>query len=438
MSSDAAAEPGPGLPELVLRAARDLDKVDNAFDAELLLSTLLGSVYAGTLPDRGQALESFGRAFAEYLSATDTAPARVAAAVLAALTRSATPATGASVPDAGTMPAAGSTGNGATTDGGASTDGGAGWSGGPPWLGALGAVRVTGGFAYGDRYGDQTSYMISYAYEDELLGGPEHALVILVDHNFGLVKDLVIAAPAALVLGQLRESVATDEAAMTWLAEVEPATVRAASFGYLRATDNAAELDDAESLTANRALAGARLALLPDRQLPQSAAEPSSAGADKEGLIAEFLDSPEAQLSGLAGSSGDRREAVTYCLGLIIDFADTRGGDALRWSPRAVEVFLLDWVHGRAVLDSRDARTLPDALGTWVLWAGRRLGLPDVALQATFDEVGERREEFARLCATGERQSPAVRAMAKLIAEGVDLTDEEAVDTWLRTYQSDN
>ncbi|HEY2670294.1 MAG TPA: hypothetical protein VGJ07_07940 [Rugosimonospora sp.] len=407
MSSNAAAEPAPGLPELVLRAARDLDKVDTAFDAELLLSTLLGSVYAGSLPDRAVALESFGRALREYLSTAGTGPARVAGRVLDALT-----------PDAARLP------DPDPADG-------------PAWLGALGAVRVTGGYAYGDRYGDQTSYLVTYAYRDEPLGGPDHALVILVDHNLGLVKDLVIAAPASIVLDQLRESVTTDEAAMTWLAEVEPATVRAASIGYLRATDSVSELPESESLTANWVLARARLAMVAGRPAPAAGAQPA-ADIDKDGLIGEFLDSPEARLSGLAGSSGERREAATYCLGLIVDFADTRGGDPLRWSPRAVEVFMLDWVHGRAVLDTRDTRTLPDALGAWVLWSGRRLGLPDVALQATFDEVGGLRAEFARLCATGERQSPAVRATAKLIAEGVDLADEQAVDAWLRTYQSDN
>src|SRR5689334_19706055 len=110
MPSNAAAEPGPGLPELVLRAARDLDKVGTAFDAELLFSTLLGSVYAGSLPDRAMALESFGHTLREYLSGTDTGPARVAARVLDALTPGAD-----RQPDRGT--------------------------GGPAWLGALGAVR---------------------------------------------------------------------------------------------------------------------------------------------------------------------------------------------------------------------------------------------------------------------------------------------------------
>ncbi|GAA5177060.1 hypothetical protein GCM10023322_00780 [Rugosimonospora acidiphila] len=407
MPSNAAADPGPGLPELVLRAARDLDKVDTAFDAELLLSTLLGTIYAGSLPDRAVALEFFGRTLREHLSTTDTSTARVAASVLDALTPGTSEQREEAADDQG-----------------------------PAWLGALGAVRVTGGYAYGDRYGDQTSYLITYEYREPEVGGPDHAVVILVDHNLGLVKDLVIAAPASMVLDQLRQSVTADEAAMTWLAEVEPATVRAASTGYLRATDNTSELPESESLSSNWALAYARLALIPD-QLPVAADRPVP-GVDKDGLVGEFLDSPEARLSGLAGASGERREAVTYCLGLAIDFADTRGGDPMRWSPRAVEVFMLDWVHGRAVLDSRDTGTLPDALGAWVLWAGRRLGLPDVALQATFDEVGLRRAEFARLCATGERQSPAVRATARLIAEGVDLTDEQAVDAWLRTYQSDN
>jgi hypothetical protein len=413
MPSNAADQPGPKLAELVLHAARDLDKVDTAFDAELLLSTLLGSVYAGSLPDRGVALESFGRTLREYLSTTDTGTARVAEAVLGALT----------VPVAG-QPAGTSAEEEPT--------------GGPAWLGALGAVRVTGGYAYGDRYGDQTSYLVTFEYRADPLGGPDHALVILVDHNLGMVRDLVIVAGAEIMLNQLRESVTTDEAAMTWLAEVEPATVRAASSGYLRATDNAVHLPESESLTSNRALAQARLSLIADLPLPADKPSAATAPPDKDGLIGEFLESPEARLSGLASSTGDRRETVTYCLGLIIDFADTRGGDPLRWSPRAVEVFLLDWVHGRAVLDGQDTNTLPDALGAWVLWAGRRLGLPDVALQATFDEVAATRPEFARVCATGERQSPAVRATVRLIAEGVDLADEQAVDAWLRTYQSDN
>jgi hypothetical protein len=419
---------GPSLPELVLSAARDLGRLDTAFDAELLLSALLGGVYAGTAPDRGQALAAFARELDEHLAHAGTGPARLARAVLAALTGG-----DASTPNPGED---------------------------PPWLGQLGGARVTGGWAYGDRYGDQTSYVVTFGYREEPLGGPEHAVLILVDHNLGMVKDLVVAAPAGPVLDRLRESVTSDPDAMTWLAEVDPATVRAAAAGYLRATDNAPQLPDSPGLPENRVLVAARLATLPPLAPPvpdgvgsepaadAAAGEDAVAGADGEplgggepderaALIAQFLQSPEARLSGLARAGGDRGEAVSYGLGLIVDFAQARGADPLRWSPRAVELFLMDWVHGRAVLDENDARNLPDTLGAWVLWSGRLLGLPDVAVQATFDQVGTARDEFVRLCATGERQSPAVRAMRRLLADAVDLTDDAAVEAWLRAHESE-
>ena len=48
------AEPDQRLAALLLHAARDIDRVETAFDAELLLSTLLGSVYAAATPTAGQ------------------------------------------------------------------------------------------------------------------------------------------------------------------------------------------------------------------------------------------------------------------------------------------------------------------------------------------------------------------------------------------------
>jgi hypothetical protein len=391
----------PGLTDLVLRAARDIGRVSTAFDAELLLSTLLGSVYSGASPDRGLAVQAFITALDEHLHTRRSANARVVRAVLAALSGAAPlrpPSTG----------------------------------GGPAWLAALGTVRVTGGYLYGDRYGDQTSYLATFVYDDEEVGGPEHAVALLVDHNVGLVTDIVIAAPADVVLDTLRHKVATDPEALAWLVEVDPATVRAAATAYLPLTDNAADLPSGESLRANRVIALARLALLPQ---PQAAAGPPDASEGRAALIEEFLDSPEAVMAGLDNVSGARRESLTYCLGLFLDFGAARG-DALRWSPRAVETFLLDWVHQRAILDADDVAMVPAALGPWVFWAGRRMDLPSEALQRTFGQVSALRPEFERLCATGERQSPAARAMARLVADGVDLTDPDAVDAWLAAYNA--
>jgi hypothetical protein len=364
-----AAADQPNLSELILRAASGIEKVETALDAELLLSTLLGSVYAGAPPDRWRAVDDFMGTFDAYLRTRRSSRARAVRDTLRALRESS------------------------------------------------GAVRVTGGYACGDRYGDQTSYVATYAYADPVSGGPEHAVVMLVDHNLGRVKDIMVIAPADVALTALREQVATDPEALAWFAEVEPTTIGAAAAAYLPLTDTADEPPAEESLRANRVIAQARCALL---GVTSTSGSPEG-GPDRSALIEEFLDSPEAVMAELGTVSGARRESLTYCLGLFLDFATARG-DALRWSPRSVELFLLDWVHEHAVLDADDVTMLPAALGPWVFWAGRRADLPSGPLQ---------------LCATGERQSPASRAMARLLADGVDLADTAAVEAWLKAYQAE-
>src|SRR5919202_1865574 len=141
--------------EAVLHAARDVAKLDCALDAEMLGTALLGGVYSVATEDRGRAVRAF---VGEFLSATTrrrSAAATTIRSVFAAL-----------VPDApgaaDVRPAEG-----------------------PPWLTELGRVRPTGCYAYGDVYGDQTSYVVTFAYENSG-GGPEHAVVALVDHNIGI------------------------------------------------------------------------------------------------------------------------------------------------------------------------------------------------------------------------------------------------------------
>ena len=386
-----------GLLAAVVRAAGRIAGVPTAFDAEVVLSTLLGGVYRALGADRGATQDAFVDRLREHLLGSTDPVAPVVVAVL--------------------------DGEPLAQDDGV-----------PAWAGALGAIRATGGYAYGDRYGDQTSYVATFAYEDPELGGPEHAVVVLADHNLGMAKEVLVLAPAGPVLEQLRTSVLGDTEAMTWLSEVPLATVRAAALAYLRAADVAEELPAGESLPANRALALARLALLPEAA--GAGAAEAEAARPEVGAAAEFLGSPEAELAGLAVTGDPRGESVRYCLGLIVDFGTGRGGDPLRWSPQSVTAFLTEWVHQRAVLDDVDVVTLPGVLGAWIVWAGRRLDLPDHAVQETFQQVGAERAEFERLYATGERRSAAAEAMAQLVADGVDPSDEAAVDAWLRAYNA--
>jgi hypothetical protein len=385
--------------EAVLQAARDVTRLDNAFEAELLGSALLGSVYALAETDRAAAVREFVGGFLAATAGRGSATEATIRAVFAAL-----------VPDA---PGADEVETGPPA---------------APWAGLLGRVRPTGAYAYGDVHGDQTSYLATFAYDAEA-GGPEHAIVVFIDHNIGSVKDLFVG-PAGPIVTQVRQLCDADE--LTWFNESMPAArLRAEVDRHLAYTDSMGSLPADGSLSTDRAMVGSRLVRLPASSPAGEPARPDAAA--RAALAADFLASPEAAEAGLADAGTDRA-SLDFAVSLILDHAETfPDADPLRWSPVMAELFLLDWVHRRAVLDGADAATLPRALRAWVAYAARRRDLPAAAVERTVAAVDELTPEFARVHASGERRSPATEAVTRLLAEGVDPANSDAVGAWLRS-----
>ena len=393
--------PAPQTPyEAVLHAARDVAKLDCALDAEMLGTALLGSVYAMAADDRAAAVRDFVGQFLGATSRRRSASATTIRSVFASL-----------VPDA--------SGAGDVRPGPQA----------PAWTAQLGRVHPTGSYAYGDVYGDQTSYLVTFAYDDVAEGGPEHAVVALVDHNIGITKDVFVGSHADRILGQVREMCAGDE--LTWFREEDPGRLRGEVGRHLEITDALTDLPAEGSLATDRALVAARLALLPASTVPPPP-EPPAAPANQD-LLRDFLASPEAAGFGLdTVHADDELASLHFCLSLLLDHAATLPDpDPLRWSPAIAGLFLLDWVHRRAVLDMDDAAMLPRVTRAWSAYAIRRRGLPDAAAEQVDAVVEEMIPEFARLYATGERRSPATAAVAQLISEGVDPNDSAAIDAWI-------
>ncbi|MFI6331387.1 hypothetical protein ACIBBG_24160 [Micromonospora chersina] len=387
--------------EAVLHAARDVTRLDSALDAEMLGAALLGSVYAVAETDRENAVREFVAGFLSATSRRRSAAATTIRAVFAAL-----------VPDA---------------EGAARVRPGA---YAPAWAGQLGRVHLTGAWSYGDVYGDQTSYLATFAYDDAE-GGPEHALVALVDHNIGITKDVFVGGPAARIVEQAREICTEDE--FTWFRTEDPARMRAEVGRHLAVTDDLGELPAQGSLATDRALVGARLAALPGPALPAATADvPPLTDEVRSRLVRAFLGSPEAARFGLDRVADGELASLHFCLGLLLDHAASfPDADPMRWSPTVAELFLLDWVHRRAVLDMDDAAMLPRVLRGWAAYAARQRGLPPAAATRTDEAVAEMVPEFARLYSTGERRSPATAAVAQLMADGVDPDDPAALDAWI-------
>ncbi|MFJ6163766.1 hypothetical protein ACIQH6_01490 [Micromonospora orduensis] len=387
--------------DAVLHAARDVTKLESALDAEMLGSALLGSVYAIAETDRDTAVREFVSGFLAATARRRVASATTIRQVFAAL-----------VP---------------TADGTERVRPG---SQAPTWTGQLGRVHLTGSWAYGDVYGDQTSYLATFAYDDAS-GGSEHALVALVDHNIGITKDIFVGGPAERILDQVRQMCADDE--LTWFRTEDPARLRGEVARHLAVTDELSELPGEGSLATDRALVGARLALLPTAVDPTGPAEvePLSA-AERTDLVRRFLAAPEAARFGLDTVDGPELASLHFCLSLLLDHsASFPDADPMRWSPAVSGLFLLDWVHRRAVLDMDDAAMLPRVLRAWARYASRQRGLPEAAATRTDEAIEEMVPEFARLYSTGERRSPATAAVAQLMADGVDPDDPAALDAWI-------
>jgi hypothetical protein len=388
--------------EAVLAAARDVTKLDCALDAEMLGTALLGSVYSIAEEDRAGAVRTFVGDFLIATARRRAAAATTIRSVFAAL-----------VPDA---PGA------ATVRPGAQA---------PSWSGQLGKVRLTGSYAYGDVYGDQTSYLATFAYEDGEVGGPEHAVVALVDHNIGITKDVFVGGSAERILQQVRQMCAAD--GLTWFREEDPRRLRGEVARHLSITDEMGDLPSEGSLATDRALVGARLAMLPAPALVVVPDEPAPmTPEDRDRLVRVFLSSPEAVRFGLDSVPEADLGSLHFCLSLVLDHATSLpDADPMRWSPAVAGLFLLDWVHRRAVLDMDDAAMLPRVVRAWAAYTSRVRGLPAEARAQTDEAVNEMVPEFVRLYTTGERRSPATAAVAQLIAEGVDMGDPDALERWI-------
>ncbi|GAA1585134.1 hypothetical protein [Actinoplanes couchii] len=392
--------------DAVLHAARDVTKLGCALDAEMLGTALLGSVYSVAEEDRAEAVRDFVGRFLTATTDPDSAAAATIREVFAAL-----------VPDA---EGASQVGHGSRA---------------PSWVTQLGRVRPTGCWAYGDIYGDQTSYLVTYAYEDTVGGGPEHAVVALVDHNIGITKDVFVATSAGALLAQVRQICDDDE--LCWFRSEDPGRLRDEVGRHLRVTDELGDLPSDGSLATDRALAAARLALLPAVTTPPLDEPARPSGGD---LLRDFLSSPEAARFELPDGPPTSADVASmeFCLSLVFDHA--RGlpdGDPLRWSPAVAGLFLLDWVHRRAVLDLDDAAMMPRVVRAWSAYTSRRRLLPAAAVEEIQTAVEELIPEFARLYTTGERRSPATAAVAQLISEGVDPNDSAAIDAWLEANRDE-
>ena len=122
----------------------------------------------------------------------------------------------------------------------------------------------------------------------------------------------------------------------------------------------------------------------------------------------------------------------------FIDFGDGYlHGGVLAWSPGEVARFMLDWVHRKVSLEPECIDALPTVLAAWVRFALGRRGLAVEHITPVVDAVAAAQDEFHDLSTDGSAAGPAKEILARILAEGIDLHDREAVDRVIGAYNAE-
>lgn len=375
------------LLDMMLAIGDNIAATSDPLEAEVLASTLGGLWYGGALID-ADAEQVFGGGLLEAAARRRTPASFALTAAVGAVT------------DAGLGIRAATVAQAMVTAGAPA----------PPWLDEIGAPALTRCFQSSERSGDATSIVALFAYD----GRPEHALMVLIDHNLGGIAKDAWVTPTGTEVVERYEKVADEGLSF---ASVRPAVARALVEQAFARTDRVLPYEPpiSDELRSHRALALARMRLLPDAEnLPEP--EPLD-GHRMDVLLREFEQSPEARAVGDAAP-------VDRIATQIADFGNrVDRGQPLRVSAVKAELLLTDWLPRYGDLHEAEAPTAVRVLEAWYRWSARRTHLPD----AIRDDALKAVRQYGGALAEGLRSGVSAQ-----IEDLVDL-DERYLDVWSRT-----
>jgi len=387
------APPVSKLVDIVMRSD-DLVVEDDPFVAEMWASQMLGTFYKVPLPLHVR--DEFERSMnAALIDAIDQADSEKQLAILRAL---------AAVAPVPIGPAAHARADVLSAEGVSD----------PPWVDEIGSPEFVDAWMSEDPYGDQRGYFARFRYP----GRNPHTVMSLYDVNIGgIVKD----AFAAYTKEDLR-SVPTSEGMSH--RDIEPDAMAKEVLTGIGVGDMYIDNDWTEDFRKTRALLAARMRLLVDEEphVPPYS-QPLSDTARKE-LIEEFMGSGHA-------TGVDAEDSILHH---VMAFSDYSDGDPLRWSPIAVELFMIDFLPRKATLDAIEIRNLPAVLKAWVQFALLKRGLEERWVREVQTAVDRRTPEFRKEVTDPDSFGPAKAIGQAMMAEGIDLTDQDAVQDWIEEF----
>ena len=287
----------------------------------------------------------------------------------------------------------------------------------PPWVEDLGRARPVAALMMCDEvFDDGVSVLIEFARPN----AEPHTLGLYIDHNMGgIVKDAFVAGP----LGEVRERFPD-------LRELDLGEACARLERALDILDHTLDPPVGKDVARLRGFMYACTRLLPGGVvLPDELEE--LAPDERELLLGGFLSSPEGERW---RDDADAEDVAVMAIAFGVDY---NYGGPLRWSPAVVEIFMTGWLARKVPGEVEFFERVPEVLRDWVAYAGRRRGVPAVAVDAAVGAVNLFREAMLEAAADPERWGPAKAFVIAAQEAGVDPADADALKEFAERYNDE-
>ncbi len=282
----------------------------------------------------------------------------------------------------------------------------------PVWYDLIGKARFERAWVATDEFDDQDFLVGRFSYG----GGAAHDLCVLVDHNIlHIAKDAGLAPASADMRSQWE---ALDGMRIVDLDAQAYSDRLSDSFASLEDVWEPPVTDELRSLVP---LVGRRLMDLP-RPRPIRRKPMSQTARDK--LYTRFRRS----------EPGRELGRDTILVRDLIDYGADQFDDALHWSPIVVELCLTDWFPRKYTLDDADIDRLPVVLRAWLRFTAAERSLADSSLAEMLAAVDEFEPVFGEAMHDPATAGPAKSIATLMLSEGVDVTDPEAVQSWIDAF----
>ncbi|MGH3737659.1 MAG: hypothetical protein ACRDT6_18915 [Micromonosporaceae bacterium] len=397
----------------MLAAAAPVAGFRTAYEAEAAISMLLGGVYAKAAPEERRTLvTSVADEFVKFLGRRHTPESLAILGGLAAVAPGVAGERAAKAvkrfEERGVMA--------------------------PPWVTHTGKVSCTGAWRIFDMYGDKSHFVVTYRYDAPAVGGPDHAVTVLIDHNRRSVVDVAVADPADDVVTGWARTLDQLTGAATMI-EVPPGLARTMIEHHLPAAERMTEPPCGQRFLDIWALVVSRVEALPF--LPDAGPPPPVDEQGRATVVRAFLDTPVAGTLALemATSVHDPISVVARAARLIVDYAvEANSGDPLRWSPTAVRHLMLEWAPRQRDLPPEVTTWLPDVLKAYVQFAGDLGNVPEEGILATMKAVTDSTARYQSLTVGSPEGESMEQIFDKMLDAGVDPADDAAARQWLERY----